>query len=33
MLEGRLGMEVSLGGTTVHAIEEIEGSVGGREGG
>ena len=29
VLEARVGREVSVGGTTVHAIEEIEGSVGG----
>ena len=34
VLEGRVGREVSVGGTTVHLIEEIgEGSVGGRGGG
>ena len=26
-LEARVGREVSMGGTTVHAIEEIDGSV------
>ena len=33
VLEARVGREVSVGGTTVHAIEEIEGSVGGWVGG
>ena len=28
-----MGREVSVGGTTVHAIKEIEGSVGGGAGG
>ena len=37
VLEARVGREVSVGGTTVHPIEEIKGSVvvvvGGRGGG
>ena len=32
-LEARVVREVSVGGTTVHAIEEIEGSVRGGGGG
>ena len=32
VLEARVGRKVSVGGTTVHTIEEIEGSVGGRGG-